>query len=392
MADIPLVQPDLNFKRQLLGLGARNLTACYQCGTCTVVCPISTPDNPFPRNEMILAQWGLRERLASDLSLWLCHNCNDCTAYCPRGANPGDVMAAIRNYLIVYFAVPRFLARSLSSPAYFLLALGILVFLAWLPLDSLQGAFFVVTGLALVATLNGLRRFWRSLHQWEGNPGAGRTRSGAAGEPGAGGAPNAGGGRGLLASLDSATTEILSHANFAKCSANKGNHLAHLLVFYGFVGLFITCLGAQVYAMTGAGLPLPLTNPMKIFGIASGLALSAGLTIMIYRRLFRKGQASKGTYFDWFFIVSLYLVTITGLVMPFLRVLGATAWVHSVYLLHLGFLFLSVACLPFSKAAHPLYRMLAMIYARRIGIGVEARLVQQDTGPRGLAVQQAGHR
>ena len=61
MPETTLLEPDLEFKRQILGLGAHDLTACYQCGTCSVVCPISTPENPFPRKEMVWVQWGLRE-------------------------------------------------------------------------------------------------------------------------------------------------------------------------------------------------------------------------------------------------------------------------------------------------------------------------------------------
>ena len=48
------VQPDLEFKRTVLGLDAGDLGACYQCGTCSVVCPISTDDDPFPRKPVPL--------------------------------------------------------------------------------------------------------------------------------------------------------------------------------------------------------------------------------------------------------------------------------------------------------------------------------------------------
>jgi quinone-modifying oxidoreductase subunit QmoC len=59
--------------------------------------------------------------------------------------------------------------------------------------------------------------------------------------------------------------------------------------------------------------------------------------------------------------------------MPLLRLAGATAWVHSLYLLHLAFLFLSVAWFPFSKFMHPLYRILALTYAKQVGREREAR-------------------
>jgi len=88
-----LIQPDLEFKRQIMGLDSHDLSSCYQCGTCSAVCPISTADNPFPRKEMVWVQWGLKERVLSNPSIWLCHQCGVCNAYCPRGAQPANLMA-----------------------------------------------------------------------------------------------------------------------------------------------------------------------------------------------------------------------------------------------------------------------------------------------------------
>src|SRR5881396_2641757 len=73
-----LVQPDFEWKRRIIGLDAHDLSVCYQCGTCTAVCPISTADNPFPRKEMMWVQWGLKERALGNASIWLCHQCGTC--------------------------------------------------------------------------------------------------------------------------------------------------------------------------------------------------------------------------------------------------------------------------------------------------------------------------
>ena len=60
------VAPDLQFIRNLKEFGGDTLKSCYQCATCSVVCPISTDDNPFPRKEMIWAQWGMKDKLVTD--------------------------------------------------------------------------------------------------------------------------------------------------------------------------------------------------------------------------------------------------------------------------------------------------------------------------------------
>ena len=61
MGQATLVQPNLDFKSRIMSSGAHDLSSCYQCGTCSVVCPLATPENPFPRKEMIWVQWGLKE-------------------------------------------------------------------------------------------------------------------------------------------------------------------------------------------------------------------------------------------------------------------------------------------------------------------------------------------
>jgi quinone-modifying oxidoreductase subunit QmoC len=96
MADSVWVEPDVKFVKQLKTLGGDTLKKCFQCATCSVVCPISPDEKPFPRKEMIAAQWGLKDRLVGNMDVWLCHQCNDCSTYCPRGARPGDVLTAVR--------------------------------------------------------------------------------------------------------------------------------------------------------------------------------------------------------------------------------------------------------------------------------------------------------
>ncbi len=112
------VQTDLGWKRQIIGLDAPDLSVCYQCGTCTAVCPVSTTENPFPRKEMVWVQWGMKEQALGNASIWLCHQCGTCNTYCPRDAKPSNVMAALRDYSIGHYAVPAFMGRALGHPRY----------------------------------------------------------------------------------------------------------------------------------------------------------------------------------------------------------------------------------------------------------------------------------
>ena len=88
MASVEITSPDMGFIKELRSAGGAEVNKCYQCATCSTVCNLSPADRPFPRKEMLMAQWGQADRLISDPDIWLCYQCGDCTTYCPRGARP----------------------------------------------------------------------------------------------------------------------------------------------------------------------------------------------------------------------------------------------------------------------------------------------------------------
>ncbi|MBI2153271.1 MAG: 4Fe-4S dicluster domain-containing protein [Candidatus Rokubacteria bacterium] len=185
-----LIQPDLEFKREIIGLDAHDLSVCYQCGTCSAVCPISTADNPFPRKEMVWVQWGLKDRALGNSSIWMCHQCGTCNTYCPRDAKPANVMAALRDYSIAHYAVPRFMGRALSEPRYLplLFAIPAVIFLAilgWLgnltalprgqivfskfmPILYIEVIFMAAIGLSMAGAAMGGCRYWKAMSRSSG--------------------------------------------------------------------------------------------------------------------------------------------------------------------------------------------------------------------------------
>jgi len=131
MSETYLVEPDVGFIKEVGKLGGQDLKKCFQCATCSVACPISPDNKPFPRKEMIAASWGLKDRLIGNADIWLCHNCGDCTTLCPRGAKPGDVLSAIRAYAVTEYATPRALGKMVNDPSKLpiLLAIPVAIFL-----------------------------------------------------------------------------------------------------------------------------------------------------------------------------------------------------------------------------------------------------------------------
>ena len=115
MASIPAVLPSADLRSALGQRGGDGSSRCYQCATCSSVCELAPAEAPFPRRQMLWAQWGLVDRLVADPGVWLCHQCNDCSARCPREAHPGDVMAAVRGAVIERLATPRWLGRMVGN-------------------------------------------------------------------------------------------------------------------------------------------------------------------------------------------------------------------------------------------------------------------------------------
>jgi quinone-modifying oxidoreductase, subunit QmoC len=367
------VQTDLEWKRQIIGLDAPDLSVCYQCGTCTTVCPVSTADNPFPRKEMAWVQWGLKERALGNASVWLCHQCGTCNSYCPRDAKPSNVMAALRDYSIAHYAVPRFLGLALTDPRYLpvlfaiptaiVLAMlgwlghlgsappGRIVFSKFIPILYIEVTFVACLALTFLGAALGGIRYWRAMNA-EGSANGGTPRAAAL----------------------PTVLEILKHRRFSDCAENPAGrrethkeHLprTHLAVFYGFLGLVVTTtsVGVGIYGF-GYLTPWPLWHPVKILGNLSGLAVIAAVVVFLWRRIADGRRAGKSTYSDWLFLAILGLTTLTGFFCQWLRLADLRA-AYPAYVVHLVFIFFLLVYIPYSKFAHLIYRTLAMVHASR---------------------------
>ncbi|MEK6673521.1 MAG: quinone-interacting membrane-bound oxidoreductase complex subunit QmoC [Nitrospirota bacterium] len=388
-----VISPDLNFVKEVIASGGESLKKCFQCATCSVVCNVTPDDNPFPRKEMMLAQWGQKDKLFGNPDIWLCHQCSDCTAYCPRGAKPGEVLGAIRKLSLAHYSRPSFLAKMVGSPKFFLMLFavplllyliilsaighldfskpylndrGVMSYSAFLdPTYFIDPVFIAAALFALVIFAKGVSNCWKDM-------------SGHAGKP------NVNIGSALFATIK----EILAHKRFKKCTVTKARSTSHLLVFYAFIGLAVTTTMALIYLygykifgiqampfLNFGQSPYPLTDPMKIIGNISALALLAGVVLMIMNRMANSAKAGAGSYYDWLFIGVVFGIMATGILSEVLREAAVPSMAYPMYLLHLSFVFFLFAYAPFSKMAHMVYRATAMVFARATnregGIGNE---------------------
>ncbi len=385
MANRYTASPDYDLIREVKKAGGNNLKKCYQCATCSVVCNLTPDEKPFPRKEMIMAQWGQTDRLMKDPDLWLCYQCNDCSVHCPREARPGDVLAAVRSYIYKNFAFPRFMGKALASPGalpiLFLVPVAILMLMIFttapvadgeflfmtsevidynyfLPHSSVDALFVIGNILIFVVAAVGFYRFWRGLISGGPDPQIG-----------------------FFPALSRALGEIFSHKNFFKCEANKSRSWGHIFLFAGFVGSMITTglvfilifIPHYLHEWQIANvhlLPMPpieFPHPIKLLGAISGTLLVLGGVMLVYRRWTDKDKVGANGYTDYLFLYVIFFVGLTGMFSWLARsYFGIPMLAYVIYFIHMVFVFFLLWYMPYSKFAHMIYRTLALVYARSI--------------------------
>ena len=376
--------PDRDLLRRIGSSGGEDLRQCMQCATCSGVCELAAEHAPVPRKEMLWAQWGMRDQLMADVDIWLCHECHDCTERCPRGARPGDVMAALRRECVAHFSTPRFLARAALRPinlVLFFVFSSALLFGAYLIWDqpsvtaSTSSAVEprIVIGFCtafpheLLLTLFGsvvlfdclvlsvsLTRFWHALR-------AALCRT-----------PTETRAASISASVAAVVKRIAWHQDFARCTNQGPRRISHSLVIYSMLALVLVDIWVITarYNPLRVGLvyPLGLRDPWKVMANVAGTMLIIGCTVMCRDRIRRGGETNArqrptGTYFDWQLLVLLLGVAITGFltqVLHFMRLDAERVWA---YCMHLVTVLTFLLLLPYSKLAHAGFRSVALVFA-----------------------------
>jgi quinone-modifying oxidoreductase subunit QmoC len=397
-----LVEPDLDFVRELKEAGGDTLKKCFQCATCSVVCELAPEQKPYPRKEMIYSQWGLKDRLVNSVDIWLCHYCNDCSAHCPRGARPGDTMRAIRAISFRHFAFPGFMGKIVGEAKYWpiMLAIPVVVLLLGLlitghfhipegpvelreffPLYLVDTIFITFTALAILSLGFGVWNFLQGIHANSIREGYAEDKPLAAGD--------------YVKSLISMIPTILLHNKFKLCITNRDRYQSHLLVFLGFIGLFIVTnigfLALYIIHVDFLAPPYSFINPVKLLALASGAALLIGIALVISNRYKSKAAESTTTYLDWSLILAILGIVVTGFLTWFSRVANAGWFAYVIYFCHLSCVFYIIAYLPYSKLAHLVYRTVAMGYAAYINrpFGVEAVAAAPVAAPAAVVAPSA---
>jgi quinone-modifying oxidoreductase subunit QmoC len=319
---------------------------------------------------MIAASWGLRDRLVANHDIWLCHNCGDCSTLCPRGAQPGDVLAAVRSYAIKEYASPKFFGDLIDDPKklpfLFLIPTIIFIVLGLLTglLDFTPGGdeiahhhffstwlvdliFVPLAGWVVVVFALGLKRFIADIHETALSTGKTKKEKIDPVE--------------FIKALIKIVPSILKHDKFTECTENRERSTSHMMVLYSFIALFIvTNIFFVVLYVFGIPGPYSQLNPVKWLANIGGVALIIGSLLMIKERMNKTDEIS--TYKDWYLLGLVLGLGLTGMLTEMTRLADAAFLTYFLYFIHLIFVFNLFAFLPFSKLAHLVYRTVALAY------------------------------
>ncbi|MDA8345418.1 MAG: 4Fe-4S dicluster domain-containing protein [Thermaerobacter sp.] len=374
---------DASLLADIKQFGAADVSACFSCGNCTAVCPLSSNDGTFPRRMIRYAQVGMKDALLSSKELWTCYHCGLCSDTCPTQADPGGFMAAARRYAIANYDRTRLAWTMYTKPVLAtLIAILLAAFFAVFmytshgPQSATSLAFFqfipeglihmtgvVVMSLAVLAGLVGVVTMARGISRREGS----RRKS-----PRDGRAPGARFWKALWVALG---VESLGQRRYrADCATVQEERpwyrrrwLIHSATMWGFLGLLLATLldyGLSLIGVKATGTLVPIWYPVRLLGTVAGLALVYGVSMFIVDRLRREGQAAKQSEAsDWTLLVLLWITGVSGFIIELALYLPhPPAWGYWVFLFHVSVAMELVLLAPFMKFAHAVYRPVALFF------------------------------
>ncbi|MGO0122268.1 4Fe-4S dicluster domain-containing protein [Desulfothermobacter acidiphilus] len=337
--------------------GALRGKACFNCGNCSAVCPLSE-NNPFyPRQIVRYAQIGATKKILGAPAIWLCYHCGECTTFCPRHADPGEVVMSLRRWAIAQYdwtGLGKILYRSPGLSLLFYLAmtfLGSLVFYLFhgpMNMQAVQLHEFLPTHLIDVCGI--------SLGAWVlASLGINLYRMGSFYRSEYGSLP--------LRLSDLWATfweEVVLQKRYGKCE-DRSKWVMHLAMVNGFLLLFLTT--AVAFLLNPQGDPSQTPLFLRLLGTVGGILLIAGALIANWRRL--AGREVYNHFTDWIFLELVLLAGLSGLGLELLVALGLPLASYLIYAAHLIVVFLLILTAPYTKFAHALYRFLG-VYALRL--------------------------
>ena len=339
-----------HFSEELKKYGSVNFNACYNCGNCTAVCSLSTPDDSFPREMVRLSALGLEEEMKQSLKPWECYYCGGCTAQCPQTANPGELMMSLRRWLTAQYdwtGLSGLLYRSLTLTiaALLLVAAGVFFFARTVNFETETllhtGHLFEMLAIAtvfLVIFVPNLLRMWYFTI----------VKNGV---------------KVPLKSYFTALSELFVHMFTQKrakdCDAKDNfRWLEHLVLVFAYLSLLFTTVFLNWFGTESFF--------VVVLGYVESFLIFVITTHFVSERIKRNKALNRFSQpSDWLFVIWLLLMGLTAFMVRLfidLNILENNIWI---YLIHLTVLAQwALIIVPFGKWTHFLYRSFGLYFAR----------------------------
>jgi ferredoxin len=355
------VDPGLH--REVAKYGGGDITACMNCGNCTATCPQSMETGGFPRRIIHLLQMGHKEKLKGSLEPWLCYYCGECSETCPRDANPAETMMAARRYLTGMYDGTGLAKKFYTSPAWeigaiVLVGLFVVALFAlfhgpvvtdrvelntFAPVKWVEIGDWILGGiLAALLLSNG----WR---MYRGVMGSGKGTDVAASR--------------FLRNAPAFFEHFATQKKWRECEGPKTRWLKHFLLVSGYVTMMVLVIVFLRWFQTDA--IVPFYHPTRLFGYyATAVLLYATVDFLAGRLRKRDAVHKYSEPTDWVFLVLLFLVALTGILVHAFRLAGLPVATYSTYVIHLAIVVpMLVVEVPFGKWGHMFYRPFAAYLA-----------------------------
>ncbi len=357
-----------NLSKEVKKYGEFEGKLCYNCGSCTISCPLSNGEVVFPRRPIQLVHIGAKEELLAELGPWVCHFCGDCSTTCPQKAEPGTSMHTIRKYLTASYdwtgISSLFYKYTFFRIAFYLFALFLVFFLIFLyhikiadygltskdffntsmGIDHVFGdtklIYYFVFALFLlplfILITNTLRMWYFTMVK---------------------------GSRVFVkfshytGEIKEFITNLFYQKKFKECK-EKGLWTRHFTTFLGFALIaFITFFLLswkieQAYTIK------------KFFGYIATILLFYGSISILLGRFKKREEIHKSKDFsDWSLPLLIFLITLSGILTHVFRYTKMELTSHMFFLVHVVLLGpLMLVELPFGKLAHLLYQPIGLYF------------------------------
>ena len=329
----------------------RQVHICNACRYCEGYCDV------FP------AITQKKRFLDSDLThlAHLCHNCRGCYYACQYtdphefDVNIPQIFAKTRRYSWETFAYPQIFARWWQRSSVALaVALTLCITFLMLLIVTLQGsgqgfyahlshqamiALFIPASILPLFSLGvSLTRYWRHCGgaslSWDAiHLGLKKSLS----------LKNLSGGHGQGCYFEKAER------------SSQARKWAHHLIFYGFLLCFgSTTSGAILHYIFDQPAPYGFWSLPKLLGVPGGVALSLGCLWMMWLKTFSDKRLEDEAASEYGFVLLLFATAASGLLLYAFQGQGLLAF-------HLGAVLAFFITAPFTKMAHGLYRLTALI-------------------------------